>query len=379
LCRGQFLPVADCRSKKILMAGFVDAESYRQDEIRVLFRRACVSFGIFRTGIHVENGMWRKGRMIGGKTFDSLDGDKRNFAERLGRRLVNSLPCSPRGKIIENVGKLLQGHVRGQPWWVGPDEKRVVFERSQHAIQDALSGRKTAAEAGFLSLEEWFDKLTRVIVPEYNTTKQHSKVMGGDREVYMSPDEAWVNCQPRDPGGKIIGMEYLPDALHWLFDHREVLKVGRNGIRLSYCGGMNYKGGDSGQFLGEDVVVYFDPEKRERIHISDLKMERWGTVPLDLFPPRWTATREEQAEAHSRVKAHDSYARMLLAEIKSDYKAPARTIVADAKALEIGRQMKVREDALLPVPRARPTEADTVARFLKANQWEEEHALDLLV
>lgn len=383
LCRGQFLPVADCRAKKILFAGLVDAEGYRQDEIRVLFRRAFISYGIPRTGIHVENGMWRKGRLIGGKTFDSIDEDKRNFAERLDIRLVNSLAASPRGKIIENIGKLLQAHVRGQPWWVGPDEKRIVFEHSQEAIQDVLSGRKTATEAGFLSLEEWFAKLRDVIIPEDNATKQLSKVFGGDREVYMSPDEAWVNCQPKDASGNVIGMEYLCDELHWLFDHREIRTIGRNGIKLPYCGGMNYKGGESGRFpLGTDVIVYFDPEKPERIHISDLYKDQWGTIPLDTSVRRWTATSEELAEANSRVKAHDSYGRMLLAEIKSDYKAPARTIHADTKSLEIGRQMKIRETAMQFVPQARQRAqndlADFLARTEEAERWQEAHRLDFV-
>jgi hypothetical protein len=383
LCRGQFLPVADCRAKKILFAGLVDAEGYRQDEIRVLFRRACTSYGAPRTGIHVENGMWRKGRLIGGKTFDSIDEDKRNFADRLGIRLVNSLPASPRGKIIENIGKLLQAQVRGQPWWVGPDEKRRVFEHSQQAIHDVLSGRKTAAEAGFLSLEEWFSKLRDVIIPEYNATKQLSKVFGGDREVYMSPDEAWANCQPKDANGNVIGMDYLSDELHWLFDHREIKPIARNGIKLPYCGGVSYKGGDSGQFpLGSDVVVYFNPEKPERIHISDLYKEQWGTIPLDTLVPRWTATREELAEANSRIKAHDSYGRMLLAEIKSEYKAPARQIVADAKSLEIGRQMKVREAAMTFVSQARQKARDDLAEFLmrsaESDQWENAHRVDFI-
>jgi hypothetical protein len=383
LCRGQFLPVADCRAKKILVAGLVDAEGYRQDEIRVLFRRACTSYGIPLTGIHVENGMWRKGRLIGGKTFDSVDEDKRNFAGRLGIRLANSLPASPRGKIVENIGKLFQAHLRGQPWWVGPDEKRIVFEHSQRAIQDVLSGRKTAVEAGFLSLEEWFAKLRDVIIPEYNATKQLSKVFGGDRQVYMAPDEAWINCQPKDANGNVIGMEYLPDELHWLFDHREIRTIGRNGIRLPYCGGLNYKGGDSGQFpLGTDVIIFFDPERKERIHIQDLHKEQWGTVPLDTQVPRWTATSEDLEEANSRVKAHDSYARMLLAEIKSEYKAPARAIRADAKSLEIGRQMKVREAATQFVPRARQAAQNDLANFLRrtkeADEWEEIHRSEFL-
>ena len=162
----------------------------------------------------------------------------------------------------------------------------------------------------------------------------------------MSPDEAWHECQPKDSDGKVIGMEYLPEDLHWLFDHREIRHMGRNGIRLPYCGGKYYKGGDSGKFYGNDVVVYFDPEKQERIYVSDLKGEQFGIVPLDTAIPRWSATGEEFEEANRRIKEHDSYARMLWAEIKSNYKAPRRKIVADPRSWQIGRKMKQLEQDL---------------------------------
>ena len=348
LRRGQFLPVADCRCKKILTFAMINADGYRQDDIRILWKRDAQANGLPRCGWHAENGIWKRGKLVGGKVFDSLEEDKRNFAKRLGLQIRNSLPASPRGKIIENIGKLLQRHIRGELRWVGHDEKKLVFEHSQAAIRDVVAGRKTAKEAGFLTWEEWAAKLATEIIPEYNRTEQESRVMGGDKSVYMSPDEAWERLQPRDAAGNVVGVEYLPEDLEWLFVHREVVNNGRNGIRLPYCGGLNYKGGDSGAewASGQNVIAYFDPEHTGRIHISDMKKEQWGTIPLDTHVDRWNAEHSDLTAAKSRIREHDGAARLIVTEIKSSYRPPARRIVADPQSMEIGRQMQHREREL---------------------------------
>jgi DNA-binding MarR family transcriptional regulator len=366
LRKGQFLPVADCRSKKILHFALINAEGYRQDDIRILWKKDAQANGLPRCGWHAEAGLWKRGRLLGGKVFDSLDEDKRNFAERLGRQIRNSLPASPRGKIIENIGKLLQRYVRAVPRWVGPDEKKLVFEHSQRAIRDVLAGRKTAAEAGFLTREELTARLADEIIPEYNSTKQDSRVMGGDKPAYMSPDEAWEGLQPRDAADNMIGVEYLPENLEWLFHHREVVNVGRNGIRLPYCGGLNYKGGLSGAdwAIGHTVIAYFDPEHTERIHISDMKMEQWGIVPLDTHVDRWNAAPYDLAAAKSRIREHDGAARLIVTEIKSRFRPPPRRIIADVQSVEIGQQMKHRERELaLHASGAMVSPSDRLRRF----------------
>jgi hypothetical protein len=53
------------------------------------------------------------GKLLGGKTPDSRGEFEFNMAERLDIRVCHSLPGSPRGKIIKNIGKLLQGFIRG--------------------------------------------------------------------------------------------------------------------------------------------------------------------------------------------------------------------------------------------------------------------------
>lgn len=361
LRRGQFLPVADCRSKKILSFALINAEGYRQDDIRILWKRDAQANGLPRCGWHAENGIGKRGKLVGGKVFDSLDEDKRNFAERLGLQIRNSLPASPRGKIIENIGKLLQRFIRGELRWVGSDEKRIVFEHSQAAIRDVTAGRKTAKEAGFLTRDEWVAKLETEIIPEYNRTAQNSRVMGGDKSVYMSPDEAWECLQPRDAADNVIGVDYLPENLEWPFAHREVVNVGRNGIRLPYCGGLNYKGGLSGAdwAIGQTVIAYFDPEHTERIHISDMKMEQWGTVPLDTHLDRWNADPYDLASAKSRIREHEGAARLIITEIKSKFRPPPRTIIADVQSREIGQQMQCRERELaLHASRARHSSSD---------------------
>ena len=98
--------------------------------------------------------------------------------------------------------------------------------------------------------------------------------------------------------------------------------------------------------LGHSVIAYFDPEHIERIHISDMKMEHWGTVPLDTHLDRWNAEPYDLAAAKSRIREHDGAARMIVSEIKTKFRPPSSRIIADVQSVEIGRQMRVREQAL---------------------------------
>lgn len=339
LRRGQFLPEADCRSKRILNCALVDAEGYRQDDIRRLFNRTAKSFGCPRRGYHLENGSWRRGKLVGGKTLDSWGEFESNMADRLGIRICHSLPGSPRGKIIENIGKLLQRFIRGELRWVGSDEKKLVFEHSQKAIADVRAGRLDARAAGFLTHAEWLAKLRDEIIPEYNSTVQQSIVYGGTVVKDMSPDEAWERLQPPADDGGVEPVTYLTPETEWLFWHRETKKISRNGIKLPYCGGLTYMNEATGEFLGHEVIVYFDLETPEYIIISDLKKEQFRLIERVESVPRWTATPDEMATGMHAVRAHDKHARTLFAEIKTAFRPPARKIVMDVHALETGRQL----------------------------------------
>ena len=68
LRRGQFLPVADCRSKKILHFALINSEGYRQDDIRILWKKDAQANGLPRCGWHAENGIWKRGKLVAGKT-----------------------------------------------------------------------------------------------------------------------------------------------------------------------------------------------------------------------------------------------------------------------------------------------------------------------
>ena len=348
LRRGQFLPLADCRSKRILTFAQIDAETYRQDDILRLLRKSFITSGIPRCGLHFERGSWYKGKMLGGKTRNLLGEFESSLASRLNIQLRHSLPGSPRGKIIENVGKLLQRYVRAELRWVGSDEKKLVFEHSQKAIADVRAARIDAREAGFLTREELVEKLRDEIIPEYNSTIQQSIVYGGNKVVAKTPDEAWQELQPPVSSGIDGTVAYLPPALHYIFDHREIKAVTRNGIRLPYCGGLTYRNESLGKFIGQNVIVYFDPESIESVTVSDLQGEELLTVERIEPVRRWTATPDEISAGMRQVREFDNFPRTLLAEIKTAFRPPAKKFYAGdggfERALEVGRQINERKE-----------------------------------
>ncbi len=385
LRRGQLILEVDVRSKRILNFGLIDAEGYRQDEIlRTLFA-SVKEFGLPREGWLFESGTWESGKMMAYGTIDSIDGLRKNFADRLGLKIRNCLPAAPRGKPVENIGKALQCYIRKYKNWVGPDEKRLKFEDAQRALAAVRSGRASAQDVGIPTFEDWVNELQNNVIPEYNSTAQESRLMGGDKIVFMSPDAAWEEFQPRDANGNVVGTNYLSKDLEWLFYHKETVTVGRNGIRLPYAGGAFYLGPDTGKFYGQQVFAYVNPDDFSAIIISDLKQETFYAVPRLAPISRFNASSQDIKQAHEQMRSQDESLRMIVRQIKSEntFKIPERTIIPTDglfAARDIGQKMAsaraemaapldpdwVRSPRSYPVP-LEPTRAE-------AAEWAERQA-----
>src|ERR1035441_10517213 len=109
LMRGQFLPVIDVRSKKILDFVLIDAPNYTALAIRSLFNKVCLRFGAPDIW-HLECGLWKSSKLLGrgGRVRgSSLVEIEQNFAELIGTRIVHALSGNAKAKVIENVFLLL--------------------------------------------------------------------------------------------------------------------------------------------------------------------------------------------------------------------------------------------------------------------------------
>ena len=282
MIRGQFIPVIDVRSKKILDFVLIDASTYTAFAIRSLFNKVGMRFGMPDIW-HLECGLWKRSKLLGrsgtARAAMSLPEVEQNFAERLGTRICHALPGNAKAKVIENVFSLLVRYMAGEPGYVGNDEMHVKFEQVRAAIAKIEKGPSNGvhpAALGFRSGEEWKTRLEE-ICNQYNNTPQENRVIGE----YLSPEDAWLKYRQRDASGQIVEPAMLPKELqHMLGEHQQEVSVTRNGISL-FNGRYRYRNDELVMgCAGERRVASFNPDNPSAIIVQDLKGERFFGVPL---------------------------------------------------------------------------------------------------
>jgi hypothetical protein len=328
LIRGQFLVMIDVRSKRILDFILIDERGYKSADVRRLVTAVCEEHKLPRVGFHFEGGSWNARMTGGGARVDLYEDRRETFAERLSLRIITALPGNARAKIIENVNGLLQRLMPGELGYVGPNEQTIKFERIQAAKAAVARGERTRthpAQAGFRSEEEWFQRLHE-IADTYNTTPQDSRVMGGNQVVRMTPNEAWEKCQPRDAAGNVLPMTPVTaDNRHLVACHKEVKTVTRDGIQID---GHRYIHEATGEFLGREVVVWYDPDQPEAIHVEDPDSQAMRTVALSPDSPAFVATSDQIRAAKEGPAAHNRVLKRRVSQLRKTFEPPQRTVIA---------------------------------------------------
>lgn len=390
MMRGQFLPVIDVRSKKILDFVLIDAPNYNALAIRCLFKRVCLRFGVPDIW-HLECGLWKKSKLLGrggssrGSSFTELE---QNFAERLGTKIINALPGNAKTKVIENVFSLLVRRFPGEIGYVGNDEMHVKFERVRAAIAAVEKGPKNGthpAALGLRSGDEWQARLEGHCT-EYNNTAQESRVMGGDHVVYKSPEVAWLDYRQRDASGAIVEPLILPkDLAGMLTDHQQQVQITRNGISL-LSGKYRYRSTELAKYVGEIMLASFDPDDPSVIVVQDLKGEIFLGVPLvpdvpALADPETLTLGSKETAAFNRV------AKARYSQLAAKWLPKGRPVIADAEAREKARNMEAarascreqfKRRAGLEVMSVEEKEAEWKERVRHSSEWEVENFLKLV-
>ncbi len=343
LTRGQFLPMVDERSLCILDFILIPEKSYTGMNIRTLMNRVGLRFGLPNKGYHYESGIWKNSQLVGGAVpWGEVE---TKLTDRLGIKTEHSLPGNAKAKPVEFVGKLLQRRLRRYPGWVGSNEQVFKIEKWQRARLDVEAGRKTPWEAGFLSMKEWF-AILQDECGQYDRTPQRSRIMGGDRIVTMSPEQAWRDLQPRNTDGSPVppvnlkgsGLEYL------LTSHCKELTVTRNGIRFTHAGkAYAYSGAVTGQRVGEPVKLWFDVEMPETAFLEDMRGERLP-VEMQRLTPAHDATEGDWENRGRTAIAHNRAMKAMVSELPHDFMPAARPVIATPEDLELGRQMAARRE-----------------------------------
>lgn len=331
--RGQLVLMIDERSLLALGFALHSENNYNARIIRALITRVHDSYGLPRRRFYFERGIWKSAKILTGErtAFASelelahTEMGLREFGVKFAHAKL------PRGKVIERVLGLVQNHMERLPGYVGRDERHDRFERVQEQIIEARNG-KVHPSKYFLSKEQWIETLTRLL-DDFNAERQDGKLLGG-----RSPREVWNSCQSAE------GLVQLGEKARYLLAHHKLkLRVRRDGITLRpSLGGGAYCNEITGRFVGQDVLVWCNPEELDYIAVTSLDRKQGPfVVPrLEALPAIDASAHQLQRNAE-QIGDHNGYAKTAYRLISPHLVAHTfRKLVADATTLETGERLE---------------------------------------
>jgi hypothetical protein len=305
LTRGQFLPMIDERTTKILGFVLIQARNYNSIDIRSLITLVCSEHGLPRKGFSFELGIWKSSKLLTGKLGLDLQGEADTGLRRLGMRFRHSQ--LPRGKVIERTVGQLQDLMESLPGYCGRDERLDRFERFQRTKLDIEAGR-VAAEDHLLSAEE-LRLAFQSIIDRYNAEPQQGRKLSG-----LSPDDGWKKYQGTEPR-----IRYQGELLYFLASDVRKLTIKRNGITIKIGKTeFNYKGEETGRRQEEAVYAWFNAQRPETLPCTtDLSGNGLFTVERSYDTPAVDASSDELYEENRKIAAHNGYAPALYHVVKN--------------------------------------------------------------
>lgn len=338
--RGQCLMMNDCRTGRLLAMALHSERNYTAKVIRGLILKAHDGYGLPRLGFMFERGIWASAKLLKGSN-DEVPGEDTELGLREWVQFRHAKPGNARAKTIERIIGLLQTRMEAQPGYCGRNEQIEKFEPLQRQLLDVKSGKLHPREF-LLHHDEWADKLD-AICDAYNCEIQQGHMLDG-----RSPRETWETLF--DFGRPLIRLPQ--DQRYILANHRRPLKVGRNGICVQLGKERHYFRNEiTGQLIGRQVQVYFDPEDLSSIFIKLSSTDATASVvPLAPSIPAMSATRDQMHAAMASVDSHNRPARTLYRAIKTHFpeNGPShfRRLVVDADTEEQGREIATEQAAI---------------------------------
>lgn len=347
IMRGQFLPMIDVRTNRILYFALHSERNYTAAVIRGLILRTHDTYGLPRQGFHFENGIWRSSKIIKGVQASGEDIEPTETEQGLrewGVKFMHSKPGNARAKKVERVIGMLQDLMEDQPGYCGRNEQTEKFERVQRNKLDVEAGRVHPSKC-FLHRNEWIERLGQ-ICEAYNDERQDG-ALGG-----LSPRAAWESLfDSKQPLVKLT-----PDTRYLLANHRAPLKVTRNGITIRANGkDWVFRNEITAHLVGRVVQVYFNPEDMSscfvKLSSTDLTA---AVIPLAPAIPATTATPEQMRGAMASVDTHNRSLHTRYKEIAAHFtdKGPFRPVIAAAETIESGREIAAEQEAIKEAQRA---------------------------
>jgi hypothetical protein len=354
LTRGQFLPLVDERTTKILGFVLIQQRNYNSLDIRSLITLVCSEHGLPRKGFSFERGLWRSSKILTGTRGIDLQGEADMGLRRLGMRFRHAQ--LPRGKVIERTLGQLQDMMGDLPGYCGRDERLDRFERFQRTKLDIEAGR--AAPEDHLFSADQICHAFQKIVDRYNAEPQRGRKLDG-----LSPDAGWNQLQGLEPR-----IRYQAELLYFLASDVRHRKIGGNGITIRIGKNIfNYKNGETGRRQGEIVYAWFNSLRPETLACtSDLVGGGLFVVERSHAVPAVDASSEELEAENRKVAAHNGYAAALYHVVKNSLPSRAfRPLLGSQVAVRLGSEMGSLQDAVGERQRADQRLRATIARHSK--------------
>lgn len=324
--RAQTLLFCDERSRLILGYHVAPRPFYVADDIFTAISRLCMdpAIGLPFLRFLFERSLWKSTKVRGLVEWPKLD----EALARQGINLTMHHATTPRAKVIERIGGMIQSIMQPAPAYVGRNERLDNFERVQKflaslkRVGQPIKADVDPAEA-LMSKEAFCAELDRSI-DLYNREPQGGENMGN-----RSPGEVWAQESPNR--AHIV----LPDSLRYLLSsHVSDQKVTREGVKISLPGGARFYSDSArlGELIGERVRVRFNPELPDMATVCHLASD-----PRELNPftvgrgpalPAVGATDEAHAECQAKRKRFTEYGRTVFRAI-----APRRNLTIRNEAL----------------------------------------------
>lgn len=341
--RGQFLPMIDCRTNRVLEFALHSGRNYTAKVIRRLIVTTHDTYGLPRVGFHFENGIWRTSKLLKGQAeSDAVPAEETELGLREWVRFMHAKPGNARSKVIERVIGLLQDRMEDQPGYLGRNEQVEKFERVQKQIRQVQSNAAHPSKF-FLSKKEWNERLKQ-ICETYNDETQGGKLKG------QSPREAWDSLF--DTSRPLVRL--TAETRFLLANHRRPLEVKPNGVPIRINGSSKpiwFQSEITGRLIGRKVQAYFDPEALDSIFIKLSPTDKTAAViPAAPVIPAYTASREQMRAAMESVAAQNRPAQTLYQTIEPYFpdNGPSqfRRVIADAETVEAGQEIAADQAAI---------------------------------
>ena len=339
--RGQFLPMIDCCTNRVLTFALHSERNYTAKVIRGLIVNTHDTYGLPRVGFHFENGIWRSSKLVKGQA----EGDTVPTAEtELGLRewvqFMHAKPGNARAKMVERIIGLLQDRMEGEPGYCGRNEMTEKFERVQSHLRQVQNGAVHPSKF-FLHRDAWVERLAQ-ICDAYNNEAQDGKLKG------LSPREAWESLF--DASRPLVRL--TAETRYLLANHRRPLKVTKNGVCIQIGRERRwFRNEITGRLIGRTVQTYFDPESLSSIFIKLTPEDKTAAViPAEPINPAYTASPEQMAAAEASVAAQNRPARTLYKTIEPYFPdngpSPFRRVVADSETVATGQEIAAEQAAI---------------------------------